>query len=155
MTGRKGVRLSNIRLMSWRDVEPELAAVTQTNLDSVSLINRDMARGKITGVDAGNLKLLLGPRTFTVPLTRVTRIDFAANAAPVTARPQEVRAWLTDGGRISFQLDQREKEKIAAHSAIFGDFTIHSESIRELEFNLGRPKNEVSGISPELGGLDD
>ncbi len=156
MSGRTGVRLSNIRLMSWQDVEPELTFSTQTNLDAVSLVNRDTALGTITGIEGGNLKLLLGTRALTVPLARVTRIDFSTNAAPVPAESQDVRAWLTGGGRVSFQLERWEKDKIAAHSALFGDFILQPQSIRELEFNLGRPKSEpAAASSPDLGGLDD
>ena len=156
-SGRPGLRLSNFRVCQWQGVEPALVPAAQTNFDCLGFINHDKASGQVLGLNEGKLSFLLRGRTLEIPLQRITRLDFAATNAPdFSSAPQEVRAWLSGAGRLSVVLDSWAADKVSVHSALFGPLTFNPRAIRQLDFNLGRRREQpVSSNIDEFGGLDE
>jgi len=136
------VKLSNLRVTHWQGrFDPVLAVAAPTNTaDALNLVNRDRSVGKLTGYAGGRLQFDLGGRPIEIPRERVTRIDFAAaEPAPATA---QMRATFAGGGVLSFDLDHWGAEELTGHSAVYGPLTIPARCARQLEFNLGRPRQE-------------
>jgi hypothetical protein len=136
------VKLSRIRVSKWAGkYEPDLAPARATNADLVFFINRDKAGGKIESITGGKLNLNAGGSVLRIPLERVRQIDFAQSGAAAEPRgPWEVRAHFPGGGSVSFQLEKWDDKSIAGRSALFGPLAFQPGSIREMEFNLDRPR---------------
>jgi len=157
-TGTAGLELGDVRVSCWNGPEPALASASLTNADSVSLINRDAAPGKILNIGPVNLEFQIGGRTLQIPLERVARIDFAA---PVSANPAAplggVRALVSGGTWISFDMDLwNPAGAISGRSALFGAIQLPVAIVRELQFNPGQPRRPGAPASgDEFGGLDE
>jgi hypothetical protein len=78
-----------------------------------------------------------------VPLERVTQMEFAEAKVPAESpSPWQVRAHFPGGGSISFQLEKWNDQGVSGRSAIFGALAFQPGAIREMEFNLNRPKED-------------
>ena len=157
MTSAAQIRMSNIKVTQWDGkFEPDDSSNTQTNADAVSLINHDKAAGQVRAMKNGKLTLLVGEKTLDIPVARVTQIDLAASNAVVAARsPWEVRAHFPGGGRLSFQLEKWDDNKISGRSAILGPLAFQPRLIRQIEFNLDRERETDAAPVDEFGGLDE
>jgi hypothetical protein len=137
------MQLSNIKVSQWKgNYEPVLASPSFTNTDEASFINLDKAYGKIESIAQGKLQMNIGGNLLPIPLERVRQINFAPSAAPAAqpGGPWVVRANFTDGASVSFQLDKWVDSAVSGRSALFGPVLFPSHVIREMDFNLDRPK---------------
>jgi hypothetical protein len=151
-------RISHLRVSSWEGrYEPETTA-SVTNVDVLRFINHDRAGGKIQEIKDGKVTVELAPGVLAVPLERLTQIDFAAVPGAVADAPSRstVRAFFPGGGSLSFELEHWSNNIVEGHSAIFGRLAFQPNGIRELQFNLDRPRAE-RGESPvnEFEGLNE
>jgi len=144
-------KLSHFKISKWEGkYEPAVASAGATNADLLSFINRDKAGGKVLGISDGKLDVNLGGNLLHVPYERVRQIDFARSSAVAEPRgPWEVRAVFPGGGSVSFQLEKWDDTSIAGHSALFGAVAFQPGSIRQMEFNLDRPRTGPAASSPE------
>jgi hypothetical protein len=141
--------LSHLKISQWQGhAEPDMI-LTATNTDAVHFINHDRAFGTIQSIQEGKVRLAMSGTVLDVPLERVTRMEFAA--APARTEPSgpwEVRAHFPGGGSLSFEVDKWDPKEISGRSAILGPLALQPNAIRELEFNLNRPKaNEDVGAA--------
>jgi hypothetical protein len=145
------VKLNHFKISKWAGrYEPAAAAAAATNTDLLCFINRDKAGGKVQGIAAGKLEVSLDGNVLHVPCERVRQIDFARSSAVAEPRgPWEVRAVFPGGGSVSFQLEKWDDTSIAGHSALFGAVAFQPGSIRQMEFNLDRPRTGPAAASPE------
>lgn len=128
--------------------------MSATNADSIHFVNHDRAAGKIASIKDGKVALEFGGGTLNIPLQRVTQIDFAAtNALDESSGPWEVRAHFPGGGSLSFQLEKWSDKLISGKSSIFGSLAFQTRAIREMEFNLNRPKDD--GVTVEAKDFED
>jgi hypothetical protein len=151
------IKLGNMKISQWEgSYEPD-TTIAATNGDSIHFVNHDRAGGKITEIKDGKVTLALGDKSLNIPLQRVTQINFAnTNASGESSGPWVVRAHFPGGGSVSFQLEKWTNEKISGTSAIFGLLAFQAHAIREMEFNLDRPKDEgVAGAAKEFEDLDE
>src|SRR5580658_10088302 len=126
-------------------------------------VNHDRASGKIVSIQDGIAKLALGGteavsgKVLDIPLGRVTQMEFAeANVPAESPGPWQVRAHFPGGGSVSFQLEKWDEKAVAGQSAIFGSLAFQPDAIREMEFNLNRPKEEgVAAQTKEFEELDE
>jgi hypothetical protein len=151
------VKLSHLRISQWQGGgEPETFAPA-TNSDAIHFVNHDRAAGKIQAIQEGRVRLELSGTDLEIPLARVTEMDFAESRS--AAEPPGrwvVRAHFPGGGSLSFQLEKWDEETIAGQSAIFGPLAFQSAAVREIEFNLDRPKEEsVIAAAKEFDELDE
>jgi len=151
------LKLSHLKISQWEGrCEPETAALA-TNIDAIYFINHDRAAGKIESIQDGKARLALGEKVLEIPLERVTQMEFAAaKASTEPPSPWQVRAHFPGGGSLSFQLEKWDDKAVAGQSAIFGSLAFQPRSIREMEFNLNRPKAEgVAADNKEFEELDE
>lgn len=151
-------RISNMRISSWEGRhEPETTSGA-TNLDVLHFVNHDSASGKIHEIRDGKVSVDLAPGLLTIPVERLAQIDFASvtNTLAEPPGPSTVRAFFPGGGSLSFQLEKWGDNLVQGHSAIFGRLAFQPNGIRELQFNLDRPRSEP-GESPvnEFENIDE
>jgi hypothetical protein len=151
------VKLGNLRVSQWEgNYDPDTTR-SATNTDSIHFVNHDRAAGKITGIKDGNVSLAFGDTALSIPLERVTQINFATtNAMEEPAGPWDVRAHFPGGSSLSFQLEKWGDKVISGNSSIFGSLAFQPRAIREMEFNLNRPKDEnIAVATREFDDLDE
>jgi hypothetical protein len=151
------VKLGNIRVSQWEGAYDPDTTSPATNSDSIHFVNHDRAAGKIAGIKDGKVTLALGDTTLNIPLQRVTQINFAAaKDVAEAANPWEVRAHFPGGGSLSFQLQKWDDTTISGRSPVFGLLAFQARAIREMEFNLNRPKDEgVAVANRDFEDLDE
>jgi hypothetical protein len=151
------LKLSHLKISQWQGrCEPEAAALA-TNTDAIYFINHDRAAGKIQSIQDGKARLALGGTVLDIPLERVTQMEFAAaKASTEPPSPWQVRAHFPGGGSLSFQLEKWDDMAVSGQSAIFGSLAFQPGSIREMEFNLNRSKEDgVAADNKEFEELDE
>jgi hypothetical protein len=151
------LKLSHLKISQWEGrSEPETFAAATTN-DAIHFVNHDRAVGNIESMQDGRAKLNLAGTVLNIPLERVTQIEFAAaTTLAESAGPWQVRAHFPGGGSVSFQLEKWDDKLVSGRSAIFGPLAFQPGAIREMEFNLNRPKEDaVAGETKEFEGLDE
>jgi hypothetical protein len=153
------IKLSNLRISQWEGrFEPDLAPATWTNTDEVSFVNHDKAGGKIQSIGPEMLQMSIGGNLLAIPVERVRQINFTRSSLPAAAQPRgpwDVRAIFAGGGSVSFQLDKWEGAVLSGRSALFGPVFFPSQAIREMDFNLDRPKVAPPPLLPnEFDALD-
>jgi hypothetical protein len=137
-------RVSKMRISSWEGRHDPETSVSVTNVDVLRFINHDQADGKIREIKDGKVTVDLAPGLLNIPLERLTQIDFASatNAVSEKASPWTVRAFFPGGGSLSFQLEKWSNNLVLGQSALFGRVAFQPSGIRELQFNLDRPRPE-------------
>ena len=119
----------------------ELSTNAPTKEDLIFLVNKDRVTGKVRKLQYGLLTVATPQTQLDIPLARVSQI---ALGSPVTNAPPnnpwELRAFFAGGGTVAFRLDDCSQGRIAGTSPNFGKVDFKSESIRQLQFNLGRAK---------------
>ena len=151
------LKLSHLKITQWEGrSEPEAFAAAGTN-DAIHFVNHDRAVGSLESIQDGHARLNLAGTQLNIPLERVTQIEFAATQVPAESTgPWEVRAHFPGGGSVSFQLEKWDNKSVTGQSAIFGPLAFQPGAIREMEFNLNRPKEDtVMGENKEFEGLDE
>jgi hypothetical protein len=151
------VKLSHLKISQWEGrCEPQTSS-PPTNSDAMHFVNHDRAAGKIQSIMDGKVKLEMAGRVLDIPLGRVTQMEFAEDKVPSEAPgPWQVRAHFPGGGSVSFQLEKWDEKAVAGQSAIFGSLAFQPDAIREMEFNLNRPKEEgVAAQTKEFEELDE
>jgi hypothetical protein len=150
-------KLSHLKISQWEGrCEPETAAIA-TNIDAIHFINHDRAFGTVESIQEGKARLVLAGTVLDIPLGRVTQVEFAgAEASAEPSGPWQVRAHFPGGGSLSFQLDKWDDKEVSGRSAIFGSLALEPGAIREMEFNLDRPKeNGKDADNKEFEELDE
>jgi hypothetical protein len=151
------LKLSHLKVSQWEGrSEPETFAPA-TNSDTIHFVNHDRAAGIISSIKDGQAQLNLAGTVLEVPLARVTQIEFAAaKAPPESAGAWQVRAHFPGGGSVSFELEKWDAKVVSGQSAIFGSLAFQPGAIREMEFNLNRPKEDsIVGEIKEFEELDE
>jgi hypothetical protein len=151
------LKLGNFKVSQWQGPSEPDTTVETANTDSIHFINHDRAAGKITGIQNSKVTLALGDTVLNIPLERVTQINFAGAGAPSPAAgPWVVRAHFPGGGSLSFQLERWDDKMVCGQSPIFGSLSLQSAAIRQMEFNLDRPKGEGTAVADkEFDSLDE
>jgi hypothetical protein len=153
------IRVSNIKVAQW---DGELALDSSTNApsgdDIVYLINRDKVSGQLRHLQQGTLTIAVPETSLDIPLSRVSQICFAnARTNSTQAGPWELRAYFAGGGTVAFQLNDWNSKRVAGRSTNFGEVEFDPRSIRQLQFNLGRPKlgtDEMEILDDEVWDLE-
>ncbi len=164
------LKLGNIRVSEWDGkFEDSNRAEPTLTKDRLLLVNRDRVEGKIVGLKDGKLKIAAPDTSLDIPLARLTEINFAnAEATREKHSPWFVRALLTGGEKLSFELDQWTAEKVSGTNGSFGRMEFSPANIRSLQFNFLQPSaprvaasttNAPNGltesVSDQISGMND
>jgi hypothetical protein len=136
------IRISNLKVTQW---EGEFAIDTSTNAvtkdDLVYLVNHDKVTGKVQRLKENSLSVETALAPLEIPLARVSQITLASPTSSFAAgKPWELRAFFAGGGTVAFQLESWQDQKISGRSGNFGPVSFDPRCIRQLQFNLDRPR---------------
>jgi hypothetical protein len=141
--GSGPVKISNLHLAPWDGVlETNQTNMPPSDRDVVWLTNNTWLAGVIESLADGKLTLLIQPDKIEVPLARVTRLAFAAQAGPAKELAGSVRALFAQGGPLTFQLESWTAEGVNLRSPVFGRARFDTNAFRRLVFP---PLNAAAG----------
>ena len=136
--GQAPVSLRNIRIGEWDGtLEPPPASITNAAQDFVQLKNQDTLTGVLQSIRDGKLSFVTSFGTLDIPLQRVVHIELATEkAAPPQRDPGGIRAYFSDRGRLTFQLDEWRDQQVSGSSPNFGKAQFDPAAFDWIEFNL-------------------
>ncbi len=130
-----GIR--NIQLREWRGELSLAETLSADQQDAIVLINGDQAEGKLVSIQNGIVAFASPSVGFDVPLSRVARMELAAdNQERARRRGGDVLAILHDGGRLTFQMDHIDRAMIHGSSDNCGKVVLDRRAIAELQFHI-------------------
>jgi hypothetical protein len=141
------VKLSNIKASEWDGtLEPRATTNAPVTGDLVYLANRDKVNGNLKSIRDGKVTFAIPETSLEIPLERVTQIVLnQPNPKARAIEPWEIRVDVSGGGTVAFQLDTWGENRVSGTSANFGNLAVHPQSIRQIQFNAGRPKATEPG----------
>jgi hypothetical protein len=136
-----------IRINPGADEPEEEAEKKEEEEPGIQLRNGDRVEGEILGIEGGVVKLKTPFNEFDLPVGRLS--GFQLRTAEEAANPElrwepirregDVRAWFSDGGRVTFQLVGMKDGKLVGRSQTFGEATFDPAVFTRLEFNIYPP----------------
>ena len=135
--------MSRIRVSPWKGELPEnaevLKAPEEEELDGqrIRLQNGDVVVGEVGLVQNGLLAVETEFCKMKIPVDRMRAIDLSQGDYEEPIRKKgDVRAWLREGGRITFRLDSFSKDSLKGYSQTFGEVEFKLNAFSRLEFNI-------------------
>ena len=137
--GQGAVKLTNIKVAEWDGQFEEPRSVTPNKTQDIArLKNGDRVPGSVKVIQDGKMKVEGGGTLLDIPMSRVKQIEFAGRSMSPTNSPNVVRAFLTSGGSITFELQKWSPEGLLAKSENFGTVTFKPEAFSRLLFDLSK-----------------
>jgi hypothetical protein len=137
------LRISNIRASVWTGDLPENAEdekaedAIEEKGQVILLQNGDTIIGEVGDIKDGILTVASQYGEIPVPVQRMRALDLAGDDYEEPIRKTgDVRAWLKEGGRITFRLDSFEDGKMQGYCQTFGEATFDLDAFSRLEFNI-------------------
>ncbi len=146
--GQEGAQIRNrmfqLQNMNFDEPEDLEEAVEEEELPGIQLRNGDRVDGEILGIGDGMVRLKTSFKELKLPVSRLR--SFALRTAEEAANPElrwepirrqgDIRAWFSDGGRVTFQLVGLEDGELVGRSQTFGEARFDLDSFSRLEFNI-------------------
>lgn len=137
------VQVSRIRVSPWKGDLPENAEVAreeeQTDEEGqlIRLQNGDLVIGQVGQIVDGVLDIKTKHCDMKIPVGRMRSVNLATGEYEEPIRKKgDVRAWLREGGRLTFRLDSFGADSIKGYSQTFGDAEFKLNAFSRLEFNI-------------------
>lgn len=137
------VQVSRIRVSPWKGNLPENVEVTEEpeeeELDGqmIRLQNGDIVVGDVGLIQDGVLAVETEFCKMKIPVDRMRAIDLSEGEYEEPIRKKgDVRAWLREGGRITFRLDSFDRDTLTGYSQTFGEVEFKLNAFSRLEFNI-------------------
>jgi len=133
------LRINRIRVTEW-DGElpsPAVQASGAAKEDTVDLVNGDRFTGEARGIVDGTLRLATSYAEMEVPLNRVVRVVFSAEAAERARRNRyDVRARFRSGALMTVNLLSLAEGVVRGGSENFGEAEFKLRDAKLVEFNI-------------------
>ena len=138
------VRISRIRVNPWKGDLPETVQLAEEDTESeemegqkIRLQNGDVVVGDVGLIEGGVLAVDTEFCKMKIPVDRMRTIDLSEGDYEEPIRKKgDVRAWLREGGRITFRLDSFANDTLKGYSQTFGDVEFKLSAFSRLEFNI-------------------
>jgi hypothetical protein len=137
------IRISRIHISPWKGDLPENeVAAEETELEDeegqlIRLQNGDVVVGEVGEIEKGMLDIKTEFCDIKIPVDRMSKIDLSSGEYEEPIRKKgDVRAWLRDGGMITFRLDSFDEDTLKGYSQTFGDAEFKLSAFSRLEFNI-------------------
>ncbi len=137
------IQVSRIRVSPWKGSLPENVEVAEDPVEEelegqmIRLQNGDIVVGEVGLVENGLLAVKTEFCRMKIPVDRMRAIDLSEGEYEEPIRKKgDVRAWLKEGGRITFRLDSFDKDTLTGYSQTFGDVEFRLNAFSRLEFNI-------------------
>jgi hypothetical protein len=134
------IKLSNLRVAEWDGkLEEPSGALAKTKEDTVRLVNNDKVSGSLQTIRDGVLAFTTSFATMSIPFQRVAQIQMAGEKVEQAKRNAgDVRAFFTQRGNVTFQLEQWDDQQVTGSSQNFGKLKFVPEAFQTIQFNLDR-----------------
>jgi hypothetical protein len=136
------LKISNISIRAWdgKTVETDSARLPPKD-DMVRLANNDKISGNLKAITGDTVKFETSYAALDIPLAKVAEIATSGEKSERARRNKEdVRAYFSDKGLVTLQLDRIEKDEIKGQSEHFGKIALPLGALRLLEFNIYEEK---------------
>lgn len=137
------VHVSRIRVSPWKGDLPENvdpAALEEQEGEEGQLIrlqNGDIVVGEVGKIQEGVLDIKTKFCDMKIPVDRMRTIDLSTGEYEEPIRKKgDVRAWLREGGRVTFRLDSFDENTLSGFSQTFGEAKFDLNAFSRLEFNI-------------------
>ena len=138
------IQVSRIRVSPWKGELPENADVVveqQKDEDEegqlIRLQNGDLVVGKVGKIVDGVLDIKTKYCDMKIPVDRMRTVNLSTGEYEEPIRKKgDVRAWLREGGRVTFRLDSFTKDTLKGFSQTFGESEFKLSAFSRLEFNI-------------------
>ena len=137
------IQVSRIRVSPWKGDLPENTATTgepeeeEVEGQKIRLQNGDIVVGDVGLIENGVLAVETEFCKMQIPVDRMRTIDLSQGDYEEPIRKKgDVRAWLREGGRITFRLDSFSKDALRGYSQTFGEVEFKLNAFSRLEFNI-------------------
>lgn len=137
------IQVSRIRVSPWKGDLPENTAATgepeeeEVEGQKIRLQNGDVVVGDVGLIENGVLAVETEFCKMKIPVDRMRTIDLSQGDYEEPIRKKgDVRAWLREGGRITFRLDSFSKDALRGYSQTFGEVEFQLNAFSRLEFNI-------------------
>lgn len=150
------VKVSNIKVSSWDGKldDPKVAA-DKSKEDSIKMENSDRVSGKLKKIEEGKAVFSSSYADLTIPLDRIEEIVMSSEGADQAKKgPSDIRAYFTDRGSVTMELDSWDSKQVNASSPNFGKATFSPDAFQRLLFNLDKQPAPADDNVVD-GGSDD
>ncbi len=150
------IKLGDIRVSAWDGrIDTPAAPAAASTTDIVKLSNSDHFSGSIKNISNGKISFASTHGPLQIPMQELSEIIFAGGDQPPKPSAGEVTAFLSDGGIISFQLEQWDEKTIAGSSPTLGKLKFLPGAFEKLQYNEEPPDedDEVIPLDNE-GGIN-
>lgn len=118
----------------------------------IRLRNNDHIEGEMKGIEGGKVQLKTEFGDMELPVSRLRsfplrgkkeRDDYTLGLYEKPKRyTGDVRAWFTDGSRVTFRLESAENGRLKGYAQAFGQVDFDLKAFTRIEFNLYDPELE-------------
>jgi hypothetical protein len=135
--GQGSIKLSNLRLTEWDgQFEEPPAPAPESKMDIARLRNGDKLNGDLQVIRNGLATVSVSGKALDVPLTRVKQIDLAGQKSERAKEdPTDVHAYFTEGGTLTFHLEEWGDTRVIATSPNFGRVAFDPTAFNRLRFH--------------------
>lgn len=142
------IRISQIRVTPWQGDLPENIDPDAEDQDLVDeegqlihLQNGDIVVGEVGEITDGILDIKTKHADMKIPVSRMRTVNLSTGEYEEPIRKKgDVRAWLKEGGRITFRLDSFTGDTVKGYSQTFGDAEFKVGAFSRFEFNIYNPE---------------
>jgi len=93
--------------------------------------------GKVGKIQDGVLDIKTKYCDMKIPVDRMRTVNLSTGEYEEPIRKKgDVRAWLREGGRVTFRLDSFTKDTLKGYSQTFGEAEFKLSAFSRLEFNI-------------------
>lgn len=139
--GQGAVKLSNLRVGEWNGKMKSKSTDNPAGDEDVArLLNGDKVSGKLEIFRDGKFLFSTPNGKLAIPFERISESFMGGESTRVTDEPESVRAFFSDGGRVSFHIERWDAQGILAESPNFGRATFAPKSFERAELNPGKEK---------------
>nr|NIP94978.1 hypothetical protein [Akkermansiaceae bacterium] len=111
--------------------------LTEEEGQLIRLQNGDLVVGQVGQIIDGVLDIKTKHCDMKIPVGRMRSVNLATGEYEEPIRKKgDVRAWLREGGRLTFRLDSFGADSIKGYSQTFGDAEFKLNAFSRLEFNI-------------------
>jgi catechol 2,3-dioxygenase-like lactoylglutathione lyase family enzyme len=145
--GQGAVKLSHLRIAEWNGkMESKATNLPPFKDDLTKLLNGDKVSGTLETFRDGKLSFSTANGKLDIPFERVAEAFFKSKET-TSANRANVRAFFTDGGSVTFQLERWDGQGVVATSPNFGRATFAPGTFERAQLNLestNQPTDETS-----------
>jgi hypothetical protein len=138
------LRISQLRASPWKGELPESPGTgedegpaLEEEGQKIRLQNGDVVIGEIGEIEEGVLSIKTKHADIRIPVDRMRTINLAGgDYEEPKLMNGDVRGWLREGGRITFQLKSFSGNTLTGYSQTFGETKFDLNAFSRLEFNI-------------------